>query len=91
MTFDEVTLGKLKRIATAHERSMIAQMRVLINREYDALEKRDFQPAEEKPARRKYTKKTVDLSAEKPVDEVEVSKEPAEKPVRRGFLWWGQG
>lgn len=87
MDIDKETQGKLKRIAVAYERSMAAQLRVLINREYAALERRNFQPAEEKPARRKYTKKPVDKSAEKPVDGVE----PAEKPARRGFLWWGQG
>jgi hypothetical protein len=82
---DAETARMLRRIASVNDRTMLAQARAIIKREYVALEKRGFQPTEEKPTRRKYTRKT-----DNPVEEVDVSKEPAKKPVRRGFLWWGR-
>ena len=74
---DIETARMLKRIASANDRTMLAQARAIIKREYAALEKRNFEPADEQPAQ-EYTKKKAQAPAEKPV----------EKPAKRRFLWW---
>ena len=74
---DIETARMLKRIASANDRTMLAQARAIIKREYAALEKRTFEPADEKPAREYTTKKTETPAVA-----------PTEKPEKRKFLWW---